>query len=106
MPKSQGLDAVQASMVRLKTRYAILEVSAGHGSKAQRKGPLQKDDYAMMIKDSIAKNYGDFGVGIAQYAFQGKLNQVSKRYSRLLTTVNTAVHTPQCFTSASSRTSS
>jgi RNase P/RNase MRP subunit POP5 len=52
-------------MVRLKTRYLIAEVSA------PRKLSLQREDIAGLIRESIARSYGDYGVGMLQYAFQG-----------------------------------
>lgn len=54
-------------MVRLKTRYAIVEVVT------TRKVALKKDDISTIIKESIARSYGDFGIGMLQYAFQGVL---------------------------------
>lgn len=55
-------------MVRLKTRYLVVEVA---GAANARKLTLQKDDVAGLIRESIARNYGDYGVGLLQYAFQG-----------------------------------
>ncbi|GLE04067.1 hypothetical protein PINS_up012978 [Pythium insidiosum] len=55
-------------MVRLKTRYLIVEANAPPQS---RKGAaLQRDSVTSLIKDSIARSYGDYGVGMLQYAFQ------------------------------------
>ncbi|TMW69368.1 hypothetical protein Poli38472_001524 [Pythium oligandrum] len=54
-------------MVRLKTRYLIVEVNA---PPQARKLSLQKEDVTSIIKESIARSYGDYGVGLLQYAFQ------------------------------------
>jgi hypothetical protein len=56
-------------MVRLKTRYVLMEVVSPAASA--RKLVMQKDDVAGLIRESIARNYGDYGVGLLQYAFQG-----------------------------------
>lgn len=55
-------------MVRLKTRYLLVEVAPAANA---RKLAVQKEDVASLIKESIARNYGDYGVGLLQYAFQG-----------------------------------
>lgn len=57
-------------MVRLKTRYLVVELVP---AASARKLAVQKEDVAGLIKDSIARNYGDYGVGLLQYAFQGEL---------------------------------
>ncbi|GAB9465575.1 hypothetical protein Gpo141_00002980 [Globisporangium polare] len=54
-------------MVRLKTRYLVVELVP---AASARKLAVQKEDVAGLIKDSIARNYGDYGVGLLQYAFQ------------------------------------
>ncbi|KAJ0402710.1 hypothetical protein P43SY_007852 [Pythium insidiosum] len=55
-------------MVRLKTRYLIVEANAPQHSR--KAAPLQRDSIASLIKESIARSYGDYGVGMLQYAFQ------------------------------------
>jgi hypothetical protein len=55
-------------MVRLKTRYLIVEAFTGSKTIA-----LGKDEINLMVKESLDRNHGDFGVGISQYAFQGKI---------------------------------
>lgn len=52
-------------MVRLKTRYIVVEVAAA------RKLAAQRDDIHNAIRESIAHSHGDYGVGMLQYAFQG-----------------------------------
>lgn len=52
-------------MVRLKTRYLLVEATGA------RKLAVKKEDIVVLIRESIAKSYGDFGSGLAQYAFQG-----------------------------------
>uniref|UniRef100_H3GH19 Ribonuclease P/MRP protein subunit POP5 n=1 Tax=Phytophthora ramorum TaxID=164328 RepID=H3GH19_PHYRM len=49
-------------MVRLKTRYLVVEASGG------RKLAVKKEDIAALIRESITKSYGDFGAGLAQLA--------------------------------------
>ncbi|KAG6611080.1 rpp14 family protein [Phytophthora cinnamomi] len=51
-------------MVRLKTRYLVVEATGA------RKLAVKKEDIAALIRESITKSYGDFGSGLAQYAFQ------------------------------------
>ncbi|CAH0492010.1 unnamed protein product [Peronospora farinosa] len=51
-------------MVRLKTRYLVVEVTGA------RKLTVKKDDIVVLIRESIIKSYGDYGSGLAQYAFQ------------------------------------
>ncbi|TYZ67556.1 hypothetical protein PybrP1_012454 [[Pythium] brassicae (nom. inval.)] len=55
-------------MVRLKTRYLVVEVTPASAS-ARKPLTLQRDDVAGLIRESIARNYGDYGVGLLQYAF-------------------------------------
>lgn len=57
-------------MVRLKTRYLVVEVTVTTAS-TRKPLALQRDDVAGLIRESIARNYGDYGVGLLQYAFQG-----------------------------------
>uniref|UniRef100_A0AAV1TSE5 Ribonuclease P/MRP protein subunit POP5 n=1 Tax=Peronospora matthiolae TaxID=2874970 RepID=A0AAV1TSE5_9STRA len=52
-------------MVRLKTRYLVMEATT-----SARKLAVKQDDLATLIRASITKSYGDFGAGLAQYAFQ------------------------------------
>ncbi|UIZ25998.1 hypothetical protein KXD40_006186 [Peronospora effusa] len=52
-------------MVRLKTRYLVVEVTGA------RKLTIKKEDIVVLIRESIIKSYGDYGSGLAQYAFQG-----------------------------------
>lgn len=54
-------------MVRLKTRYLVVEVAA-----ARPKLAAQRDDIHGVIRESIARSHGDYGVGMLQYAFQGE----------------------------------
>lgn len=58
-------------MVRLKTRYLVVEVMTAGGRGGGGK-PMQKEDIGSLIRESIARNYGDYGVGMLQYAFQGE----------------------------------
>ncbi|KAL7688237.1 putative ribonuclease P/MRP protein subunit [Plasmopara halstedii] len=51
-------------MVRLKTRYLLVEITAA------RKLAIKKEDITSSIRESIAKSYGDFGSGLSQYTFQ------------------------------------
>ncbi|CAI5740676.1 unnamed protein product [Peronospora destructor] len=51
-------------MVRLKTRYLVVEATGA------RKLIVQKEDLVLLIRESIIKSYGDYGLGLAQYAFQ------------------------------------
>uniref|UniRef100_M4B8D8 Uncharacterized protein n=1 Tax=Hyaloperonospora arabidopsidis (strain Emoy2) TaxID=559515 RepID=M4B8D8_HYAAE len=53
-------------MVRLKTRYLVIEAMT-----SARKLIVKKEDIVTLIRESITKSYGDFGSGLAQYAFQG-----------------------------------
>lgn len=57
-------------MVRLKTRYLIVDVMVASGRGSSK--PMQKEDIGSLIRESIARNYGDYGVGMLQYAFQGE----------------------------------
>ncbi|CAI5724348.1 unnamed protein product [Hyaloperonospora brassicae] len=52
-------------MVRLKTRYVVLEATTGG-----RKSVGTKEDIVRLVRASIAASYGDVGSGVAQYAFQ------------------------------------
>ncbi|KAF1772476.1 Ribonuclease P/MRP protein subunit [Phytophthora cactorum] len=51
-------------MVRLKTRYLVVEATGA------RKLAVKKEDITALIRESITKSYGDFGSGLSQYAFQ------------------------------------
>lgn len=51
-------------MVRLKTRYLVVEVSGA------RKLDVKKEDVYYLIRESIGKSYGDLGSGLSQFAFQ------------------------------------
>ena len=52
-------------MVRLKTQYLVVEATGA------RKLTVKKEDIVLVIRESITKSYGDYGSGLAQYAFQG-----------------------------------
>lgn len=51
-------------MVRLKTRYLVVEVIGAP------KLAIKKEDVTALIRDSIIRFYGDFASGLSQYAFQ------------------------------------
>ncbi|EEY68603.1 uncharacterized protein PITG_17724 [Phytophthora infestans T30-4] len=51
-------------MVRLKTRYLVVEATGA------RKPAVKKEDITALIRESVTKSYGDFGSGLSQYAFQ------------------------------------
>ncbi|CAH0513490.1 unnamed protein product [Peronospora belbahrii] len=51
-------------MVRLKTRYLVVEITGA------RKLTIKKEDIVILLRESITKSYGDYGLGLAQYAFQ------------------------------------
>lgn len=54
-------------MVRLKTRYLVVEVAA-----ARPKLSAAREDLQGVIRESIARSHGDYGVGRLQHAFQGE----------------------------------
>jgi RNase P/RNase MRP subunit POP5 len=60
-------------MVRLKTRYLVVEVAA-----ARPKLSAAREDLQGVIRESIARSHGDYGVGRLQHAFQGESAQVSR----------------------------
>ncbi|DBA02042.1 TPA: hypothetical protein N0F65_000289 [Lagenidium giganteum] len=54
-------------MVRLKTRYLIVELD---GPGKQKLSVKTKEDVTLIIRESVAKYYGDYGVGRTQYTYQ------------------------------------
>lgn len=88
-------------MVRLKTRYVLVEVVVPPASA--RKLALQKEDVANLIRDSIARNYGDYGVGLLQYAFQGTTVPLHAMAMQSLSRTHLHMRTSQCSITTNTR---